>query len=137
MPLEQVVGGGGFTREQILERAQALLSGRTPIYELMRAEERARGYTTVLPGLMSWLPMDDWHESVVVSQDGAEVRLVAILAKRTGSFRRLVAALKEQGLTPVVVCPIGPIMPAILKHYGWTQRTLGSGWDIEEQWRPQ
>lgn len=123
-------------RQELLDRAAALLAQRGPIYESMRAAERERGFRVVLPGEERWLSPDDWDQSVVVSQDGAEVRLVAILARKPGSFRRLLASLASHGLRPVVVCPIGPIMPAILAHYGWTMRTLGSGWDAEEQWRP-
>lgn len=125
-----------MTREEIIERAQAMLSDRRAIYEQMRDNERERGFRVVLPGEVPWLPVDDWHESVTISIDGDEVRLVAVLAKRTGSFRRLLTALATHGLQPVVVCPIGPIMPAILKHLGWAKREIGSGWDMEEQWRP-
>lgn len=123
-------------RQELLDRAAALLSDRRPIYEQMREQERERGFRVVIPGEERWLSADDWHESNVVSLDGSEVRLVAILAKRPGSFRRLLGTLASYGLKPVVVCPIGPIMPAIMKHYGWVKRELGSGWDAEEQWRP-
>lgn len=122
--------------QAFLDRAAAILAGRRPIYEQMRDAERERGYRVVIPGEEPWLSADDWVESNVVSVDGAEVRLVAILAKRPGSFRRLLGALASYGLRPVVVCPVGPIMPAIMKHLGWQMRTLGSGWDAEEQWRP-
>lgn len=122
--------------QELLDRAAALLSDRRPIYEQMRAQERERGFRVVIPGDERWLSADDWHESNVVSVDGDEVRLVAILAKRPGSFRRLLASLASHGLKPVVVFPVGPIMPAILAHYGWVKREIGSGWDMEEQWRP-
>lgn len=125
-----------LSREEVLARAQAMLSDRRAIYEQMRDAERERGFRVVIPGEERWLSTDDWHESGVVSVDGAEVRIVAVLAKRTGSFRRLLASLASFGLKPVVVCPIGPFMPAIMKHYGWVKRELGSGWELEEQWRP-
>ncbi|GIK47970.1 MAG: hypothetical protein BroJett013_06670 [Alphaproteobacteria bacterium] len=124
------------SRQALLDHASALLTARRPIYERMRAAERERGYRVVLPGEERWLPADDWHGSVVVSLDGAEVRLVAILALRAGSFRRLLAALASHGLRPVVICPIGPIMPALMQRYGWVRRDVGRGWDREEQWRP-
>lgn len=124
------------TSQDLLDRAGALLSSREPIYEQMRAAERERGFHVVIPGEVAWLSADDWHESNVISMDGAEVRLVAILAKRPGSFKRLLASLASHGLKPVVVCPVGPIMPAIMRHYCWEKRELGSGWDAEEQWRP-
>jgi len=122
--------------QELLDRAAVLLADRRPIYEQMREQERERGFRVVIPGEERWLSADDWHESNVVSVDGSEVRLVAILAKRRGSFRRLLAALASHGLRPVVVCPIGPIMPAIMAHLGWVKRDIGSGWDAEEQWRP-
>ena len=122
--------------QELLDRAAALLADRTPIYEQMRAAERARGFRVVVPGQERWLAVDDWHESVVVSMDGQEVRFVAILAKRRGAFRRTLSALSSHGLSPCVICPIGPIMPAIMKHYGWVRTVSGSGWDAEEQWRP-
>ena len=123
-------------RQELLDRAATLLASREPVYESMRAAERERGFRVVVPGEERWLSSDDWHHSVVVSVDRDEVRLVAILARQTGSFRRLLASLASHGLRPVVVCPIGPIMPAILAHYGWEKREIGSGWDAEEQWRP-
>lgn len=122
--------------QALLDRAADLLASREPIYEQMRAAERERGFRVVIPGEVAWLSADDWHESNVVSVDGAEVRLVAILAKRPGSFKRLLATLASHGLRPVVVCPVGPIMPAILRHYCWEKREIGSGWEAEEQWRP-
>jgi len=124
------------TPQELLDRAAALLSDRSPIYEQMRQAERERGFRVVIPGETPWLSVDDWHESSVVSMDGSEVRLVAILAKRPGSFKRLLATLASHGLKPVVICPVGPIMPAIMRHYCWEKRDLGSGWDAEEQWRP-
>lgn len=123
--------------QELLDRAAALLADRRPIYDQMRGAERERGFRVVIPGEERWLSPDDWHESAVVSMDGCEVRFVAILAKRRGAFKGTLAALASHGLTPCVVCPIGPIMPAIMKHYGWVKREIGSGWDLEEQWRPQ
>lgn len=122
--------------QELLDRAAALLADRRPIYEQMRDAERERGFRIVVPGEVGWLSSDDWHESAVVSLDGGEARFVAILAKRPGSFRRTLHALASHGLRPCVVCPIGPFMPAIMKHYGWVKREIGSGWGLEEQWRP-
>lgn len=126
-----------LARQQLLDRATALLSGRAPIYLHMRAMEAQRGFRVIAPGQAPWLPAKDWHESCVVSIDGGEVRLVAITARRTGAFRRLLTCLSAYGLRPVVVAPIGPIMPAILKHLKWKRREVGSGIDAEEQWRPR
>lgn len=125
-----------IANQEFLDRAAAILADRRAVYEQMRDAERERGFRVVIPGEERWLSADDWVGSNVVSVDGDEVRLVAILAKRPGSFRRLLATLATHGLKPVVICPIGPMMPAILKHYGWVKREIGSGWNAEEQWRP-
>lgn len=123
--------------QSFFDRAVAILADRSPIWLRMRAQEAARGFRVVAPGKEPWLPAEDWAESVVVSVDRDEVRLVAILAKRPGSFRRLLAALNEAKLRPVVVGVIGPIMPEIMKHLNWRCTVVGSGWEAEDQWRPQ
>ena len=123
-------------RQALLDRAAAILADRTPIYIRMRAAERARGFRVVLPGQEPWLPRRDWRKSVVVSVADDEVRLVAVLARRPGSFTRLLAALRRVPLTPVIVCPIGPIMPAYVRRHGWRMTRAGDGWDAEDQWRP-
>lgn len=118
---------------ELLERLD-----KAPIHEIMRADEQARGNTVVVPGEVDWLPVEDWHETVVVSQADREVRLIAILAKRPGegAFRRLVDAIRRAGLTPVVVAP-SLEMRATLRRWGWRQRNVGGGWDQEEQWLPR
>lgn len=109
-----------------------------PIHEIMRDDERERGHRIVVPGEVAWLPADDWHHTVVVSIAGDKVRLIAILANRpgTGAFRRLVSAINEAGLMPVVIAPSYE-MRATLKRWGWKGRTSGYGLDSEERWAPR
>jgi len=115
-------------------REAGVSPGRT-----LRSMELLKGHRWVRPGSVPWLPSSDWHDTDVVSLDGDEVRLVAIAAKRpgTGAFRKLIWAIEAAGLSPVVICPIGRIMPAILKKWGWVETKVGTTFeDREEQWRP-
>lgn len=119
--------------------ADVIVSSRMPIVEAMRTEERDAGHTVVRPGERPWLPAEDWSASCVVSEAGREVRIVAVIALRPGSFRRLVAACEASGLVPVVVCPIGPIMPAMLRRWRWTPDAFGLEWRPPAQgpWMPE
>lgn len=122
------------------DQVEALLTkmARQPIWQIMREEEEARGWTVVLPGSVPWFPAADWHATDVVSRKGNEVRIVAILARRphTGAFRRMVDGIIAAGLAPVVSTPFEE-MAAILTRWGWKSRLRGSGVDIEETWRPK
>lgn len=111
---------------------------RQPIWEIMRDDERARGNTIIVPGEVEWLPAEDWDHTIVVSQDGREVRLIAILAKRpgNGAFRRLVESIRKDGLTPVIIAP-SPEMAATMRRWKWFRRYVGTGFEQEEQWRPR
>ena len=64
---------------------------------------------------------DDWHDGVISFDAGRrEIRLVAIKARQQqrGAFRRLISVIHAAGYTPVVIQPVGHIMPAILRHWG-------------------
>ncbi len=115
----------------------ALDSGQR-MEDIMRADERAKGYRVVLPGEVPWLPAEDWHQTIVVSIDGKRVRLVAILASRpgNGAFRRLVAAIQAAGLIPVVIEPTRE-MRETLTRWRWKRRYAGYGFETEEHWRPR
>lgn len=119
--------------EQVFRRA----AGR-PMWEVMRQDEIDRGNVVVLPGSEPWFSADDWDETVTVSRDGKEIRLVAILAKTQGkgAFRRLVAGVIGAGLVPVIIAPTVN-MRETMKRWHWAVRHVGSGWDHEEQWRPR
>lgn len=101
------------------------------IVGLMLDSEIAAGGTPYDPG-------PEWAPGVVVRR-GDEVRLVAILAKRPGcgALGRLVGRIKAEGLTPVIIEPIGPAMIAILKRWHWKRTVRGRGWERVEEWRPQ
>jgi len=84
------------------------------------------------------VPAVDWVYPAVISHDGREAFIVAIRAKHPGSgaFRRLVDNITAAGLTPVVVCPLGATMPAILKRWRWCCTIQGPDGDKVEEWRP-
>ena len=105
--------------------------------EAMCEDERAAGFTPVKPGDVPWFSADDWPDDVVVSVKDREVRIVAIKAKERGkgALRRLIGAISYAGLTPIIVEPMFD-MPAILKRWAWSKRVVGSGFQTEEQWRP-
>lgn len=109
-----------------------------PIHEIMREDERERGYRVVVPGEVPWLSADDWHPTIVVSIDGPKVRLIAILANRPGqgSFRRLIMGITAAGLVPVVIAPTKELRDT-LKRWGWRERNRGYGLNYEERWSPR
>src|SRR5215475_13453806 len=70
-------------------------------------DELALGCIPVAPGSVAWLPAYDWPGDVVVSVKGRDVRIALIHARTPGqgAFRRLVDAIAETGLPPVVIEP--------------------------------
>lgn len=127
-----------FTREEIEEQAQRIIDDPRPIHQQMWDAEIAAGRRVLLAGLSPILPICDWEPTSVVSQESDEVRLILLHAKRIGggAFKRALAAIREAGLRPVVVGPIGPIMPAMMKRWGWVETIIGEGWDAQDEWRP-
>lgn len=124
--------------------ADVLASGRRHplgVAGLLIASEIEAGRTPIQPGYEGAfaLSADDWHYPAVVSLDGDEVRLVAILANRpgTGALRRLIDGIRQAGKRPVIVEPIGPTMPRILKRWGWVRSIRGDGEERMEEWRPR
>ncbi len=109
-----------------------------PMYEIMRMDEQDAGYTVVLPGDQPWFVADDWQGSDVVSMNGNEVRIVAILAKHpgTGAFRRMVDGIVSAGLVPTVIEPFEQ-MQSILRRWGWRGRVQGKGINRCAIWRPR
>lgn len=105
----------------------------------MREDEEAKGHKVIMPGDVPWFFKEDWLEDCVVSLDGSKVRIILVIAKNqgNGSFSRLTAEIIKAGLLPVVIAPIGQIMPSILERWGWRERVVGSNFsDTENQWFP-
>jgi hypothetical protein len=121
----------------VLERRQDSPLGMAGV---MMSNEVAAGRRLVQPGATTpfAFPADDWAFPQVVALDGAEVRIVAILARTPGrgAFRRLIDAICAAGFQPVVIEPIGVTMPAILARWGWRCTVRGEGFDRIEEWRP-
>jgi hypothetical protein len=120
-----------------IERLFAAMDAGARIEDIMREEERAAGRQVVVPGEVDWLSVDDWHPTIVVSVDGRDVRLVAILALRPGSgaLTRTVAAIRSAGLRPVIVEPTRE-MRETCRRWGWRVERHGDGFDSEERWMP-
>lgn len=123
--------------QTLITRVFEHAAGR-PMWEVMREDELLAGNAVILPGDFPWLPTADWHETIIVSQSGKEIRLIAILANEPGkgAFRRLVTGILEAGLVPVIVAPT-TIMRETMKRWNWARRDVGKGWNHEEQWRPR
>lgn len=121
-----------------LEKLIAQVSMGLRMEDIMREDERKAGHLVVLPGDVTWLPAEDWDPTIVVSVDGAVVRLVALLARRpgNGAFGRLIYSINDAGLTPCVIAPTIE-MRTTLKRWGWKGRHHGHGWNSEERWKPR
>lgn len=131
-------------RSDILDRIAEVLAGARSqplgVAGLMIESEIAAGRQIIQPGDAEpfLFLADDWVYPAVVSYSGRDVWITAILAKHPGrgAFRRLIGNIQGAGLRPVVVEPIGQMMPAILKRWGWRGRRVGSGIDQTSEWRP-
>lgn len=110
------------------------------IVGLIEDGERKLGATIIPLGASEPFPFpaDDWMDGVV-SVLGGKARIVAIHAHEEGrgALRRLVNGIQAAGLVPVIVEPVGPTMPAILKRWGWKRHVRGSGWERVEEWSPR
>lgn len=75
------------------------------------------------PGTVSWFPSADWTEDSYIYVGPTEVWCSLMIAKTPGqgAFSRLLSAIKEQGKTAVVPCPLFQ-MEKILRKKGFVQR---------------
>lgn len=106
------------------------------IPEMMRADERSSQREVVMPGDVPWLPAADWHRDTVVSVKGHIVRLVLLRASNPGhgALKRLVSAIKDHGLRPVIIEPTIELQKTLLR-WGWRGRYYGSGITSETRWK--
>jgi hypothetical protein len=131
-------------RAALVDRIADVLAGAQKhplgVAGLMIVDEIKAGRAVVQPGC-EWpfvIPAEDWTYPVVISHDGREVRIIAIhaAAPGNGAFRRLIDNIAAAGLSPVVVEPVGVVMPAIMKRWGWRGRVVGKGFNRFWEWRP-
>lgn len=115
----------------LADAIEAFMSDGRPMWEIMREREANRGFSPIIPGDAEWLSLADWDKTSVVSINGGEVRLVAIMAARPGSFTRLLASLELLGLTPVVVEPTREFA-ATLRRRGWCIEHVGTTFEDRE-----
>jgi hypothetical protein len=125
------------TIQEMIEQV-LIADDRHPMHEIMREEERASGHQVVIPGDEPWLAADDWHETIVVSRNGKEIRLIALYTSTPGrgAFRRTVSGILDAGLVPVIIAPTREMRETMIR-WNWFPRHVGSGWNHEEQWRPR
>lgn len=99
--------------------------------------ERDRGRVVVRPGEAAWLSPADWEPDTVCSLAGREARLVLLVARNpgSGSLGRLLAAVDEAGLEPIVCAPSHRLQDHLTRH-GWISARQGEGFMAEEEWRP-
>ena len=102
-------------------------------YRLLVESEQKAGCRILKTGDVPWLQAADWRGEPVITLRGLEVRIVAVWASEQGkgTFKRLVRAIQDAGLKPVVVAPFHH-MQAILERWGW-KATVVSG---DDEWRP-
>lgn len=124
-----------------LMMAELILSMSHPDGPLgrLRDVERERGHQ-IIPidaPLAFCFSSADFFDTLL-TRDGNEIRIVLINSHhpRQGAFGRLVRGIHKAGLIPVVIAPIGPFMPVILKHWGWKMTTSGIGFERTDEWRP-
>ena len=105
---------------------------------VIRRGEIEKGYRVLKPGDYSWYRERDWEGESVISQDGKNIRIVAIIAARRGrgTFSRLITEICRSGLRPVVVTPLMD-MEDILVRWNWAAVISGGSYtDLEAQWFP-
>jgi len=112
--------------------------GRDMLLHDIVATERAKGFQIVRPGEAEWFPRSDWRKNSICSVSGNRVRIVLIEAhhQKSGALVRLIAALQERELVPVVVEP-HPRLAQRLAAWGWKNRRHGAGDLAETIWYPR
>lgn len=144
-PLWQIAKGNGMsvdgffevieTATKVITAAEANPDGH---FGVMRDMEKDIGAVVVPVGSTKPFPVPsvDWNQETLITVLGVKARIVVASANfpRSGALSRLVHNIKAAGLIPVIVSPVGPIMPAILKHWGWTRAKIGEGETVAEEW---
>lgn len=102
-------------------------------YDVMQREENLRGYKCIQPGQVTWLPVEDWPDDVIVSIRAKNIRIVAIYARNPGlgAFSRLIDAILAAGFHPIVSEPCFK-MNEILRRWGWEYRIRGTTFETRE-----
>jgi hypothetical protein len=124
---------------ELVDEIYAMLAAGGPAARVRQIEEQ-RGHHVLPVGITVPFLFDaaDWQPDSVVSLDGRRVRIVLVSARQPGSgaLTRLVQRIALAGFAPVIVSPVGLTMPAILKHWGWRETVIGTGFDRSEEWTP-
>ena len=104
--------------------------------------EREKGFVPIPYGSAWPVTFSDaeWEDGVIsVDAERNEIRLVAIRARveRRGALRRLLGRIAKAGYQPVIVEPIGPVMPALMRRWGWDCTLVEHSNEVNEEWREQ
>ena len=113
-----------MTETQVRDAIKAAIRHPDGARGIMRDEQLAMGRTIVELGSSTPFPIPrwDWDETLITTHgSSAFIVLVYARRKRRGALSRLVKAIRNAGMTPVIVSPIGRQMPAILAKWGWIQ----------------
>lgn len=125
--------------QRVLDEVQRCLEPPLGARGMMIENEQAAGAVIIPLGAVDPIafPSEDW-EPGCTSLKGSEIRIVAIQARhpRSGAFRRLLASIAAAGLKPVIVTPVGDVMPKLVRRWKWRRTIAGTGFDSSEEWRP-
>lgn len=128
-------------REAIHRAVVRMLTHRDGMSGVLVDGEIKKGAAPLLLGCTHPIRLwpDDWYKPPVITLLGNEIRIVAIWVRepRRGTFKRLLADIERAGLRPVVVEPIGDVMPALMRRWGWECRHVPYADDLVEEWRPK
>jgi hypothetical protein len=99
---------------------------------IIRKGEIDQGYTLVEEA--PWFNRDEWLEAVISKDPKGRIRLVLLDARLpgNGAFTRLISEIQANGLTPVIVEPIGSLAGWCKKH-GWRKRLIKQGTENKQE----
>ena len=86
-----------------------------------------------------WFNRDEWVVAIISEDPKGRIRLVLLDARLpgNGAFTRLISGIQAQGLTPVIVEPIGSLA-GWCKKKGWKKRIIKHGTENKQEvWYPR
>ena len=132
-----------MTKEEMIREIRLSLSHPRGPLGSMEDIEREEGFVPIPWGTAEPILFSafDWQDGLItLDKPRREIRIVVIKAQipGTGAFKRLLLYIRRAGYRPVVVSPIGDVMPALMRRWGWvcTYRNDRYGTPCQE-WRPE
>jgi hypothetical protein len=104
--------------------------------------EREKGFEPIPHGASEPVPFSEyeWDDGVIsLNERDREIRLVAIRAKALyhGAFKRMLKRITDAGYCPVIVEPIGEVMPSLVRKWEWDCTLVEHNNEVTEEWRPK